>query len=187
VQHSKFAPAWSGWGQERRAGRNRLFLNVRSSGRAVYRDPRRARPRFVPVRGGQDARASLSGRSLDMTAVERPGLAPRERLMWPSAGEGRSFPIFAVCCFQCLDLFKNVCHTPRPSHLASEAPLSPYISGMMRNPMRRPGTFIFALSAAAARPFSRSCDWRSLCVAMPGSLHQMPKRPEQGSQLGKPD
>jgi len=52
--------------------------------------------------------------------------------------------------------------------------------------MRRTGTYIFALSAATARPV-RSCDWRSLCVAMLGSLHLTNKRPEQGSQLRKPD
>ena len=75
----------------------------------------------------------------------------------------------------------------RWSHLASEASLSFYISGMMRNPMRRTGTYIFALSAAAARPFSRSCDRRSLFAAVCGSLHLSNDRPEQGSQLRKPD
>jgi hypothetical protein len=23
-------------------------------------------------------------------------------------------PIFSACCFRCLDLFKDVCHTPHP-------------------------------------------------------------------------
>ena len=32
----------------------------------------------------------------------------------PSVAEGWSFPIFATCCIRCLDLFKNVCHMPRP-------------------------------------------------------------------------
>jgi hypothetical protein len=104
-----------------------------------------------------------------------------------SAGESLNL-IFAACCFHCLDLSKNVCHTPRPQpHLASEAPLSSYIGGKMRNPMRRTGTHILALSAAAARPISRSCDWRSLFAAVGGSLHPTNERPEQGSQLRKPD
>ena len=34
--------------------------------------------------------------------------------MVASVAEGWSFPIFAACCFRCLDLFKNVCHMPRP-------------------------------------------------------------------------
>jgi hypothetical protein len=71
--------------------------------------------------------------------------------------------------------------------LAGEAPLNAYISGMMRNPMRRTGTYIFALSAATARPVSRSCAWRSLFAAVCGSQHPTNERPEQGSQLRKPD
>lgn len=38
----------------------------------------------------------------------------RPNLMSPSAAEGWPFPIFAACCFRCLDLSKNVCHMPRP-------------------------------------------------------------------------
>jgi len=92
-----------------------------------------------------------------------------------------------ICAVCCLDLFKNVCYMPRPwPHLAGEALLNTYISGMMRNPMRRTGTYIFALSAAAARPINRSCDWRSLFAAVCGSLHPINKRP-QGLQLRKPD
>jgi hypothetical protein len=55
-------------------------------------------------------------------------------------------------------------------------------------PMRSIRSQIVTALSAAARPFNRPCDWRSLCVAMSGSQqHQTTKQPEQGPRLRKPE
>jgi hypothetical protein len=106
--------------------------------RALRARPLPARPRRASGtarnarRLGPDRRVAERRRSIESdTAVPRgvspevqrktAGAVPPERdqfainvLMWRSAAEGWSFPIFAACCFRCLDLFKNICHTPRP-------------------------------------------------------------------------
>lgn len=104
--------------------------------RNVRRNSQRSADRYVRyvrylIRGGGRGPASKLALRSRVSCCEAKGScrtsgeAPHRRaepvpsavgclLMWPSAAEGWPFPIFAACCFRCLDLFKNVCHMRRP-------------------------------------------------------------------------
>src|ERR1700704_3367339 len=59
------------------------------------------------------------------------------------------------------------------------------ISAERGNPMRRIGSHIVALSAAASRPDYRPGGWRFACVMISGGFRSQENQPEQG--LTKPD
>jgi hypothetical protein len=86
----------------------------------------------------------------------------------------------ACLFYRHLDFVSKFCHTHAPSVL----PPSDYIGGK-RKPMRRIGSHIVALSAAASRPDYRPGGWRLACAMISGGFLSQENQPEQG--LTKPD
>jgi hypothetical protein len=79
-----------------------------------------------------------------------------------------------------LDFSQQICDTLRPISRAAAGELPPThdVGGMTRNPMRRTGPYLTALSVANARSFNRLSMRLVMCATIPGSMSQT--RPEPG-------
>jgi hypothetical protein len=73
-----------------------------------------------------------------------------------------------------LDFSQQVCHTLRPISRAAAGELPPThdVGGMTRNPMRRTGPYLTALSVANAWSFNRLSKQLIMCATIQDSVSQ---------------